>query len=296
MLVRVANAPVSWGVFTADAASNPPWAEVLDEVAGAGYSFVELGPLGYMPLDATLLSKELAARELEVPATFLYDDIHRPEARETIIERARATCVLLQELHATNLVVIDAMSPERAATAGRSDAAIRLDKSAWHALLHVVDEVARLAAHHKLRAVFHPHVGTYVEFADEIDRLLAETDPAMLDLCVDTGHSAYAGVDPVALIRRYASRVSYLHLKDINGEVLERVRSEALGFDAALAEGIFCPLGQGVVDFQALLALLTELEYDGYATVEQDVDPAAPARPAAAASESLAYLHSVGFV
>lgn len=294
MALRLANAPVSWAVFTADAASNPPWERVLDEVAGAGYRFIELGPIGFMPPDSAVLGPALASRGLAVPGTFLYEDLHRPEAHEEILERARLICGLLRELGASNLVAIDAMSVERAATAGRSAAATRLGPAAWRELVKLVNDVARLASEFGLKAVFHPHAGTYVEFADEIDRLLGETDPTTLDLCVDTGHAAYAGVDPVALTRKHAPRVSYLHLKDVDGRVLERVHSEALDFDSALAAGIFCPLGRGVVDFPALRTLLDELGYCGYATVEQDVDPAAPSDPAAAAAESLSYLESVG--
>jgi inosose dehydratase len=292
--LRVANAPVSWAVFTADAASNPPWQRVLDEIAGAGYRFVELGPLGFMPPDSAVLAPALATRGLAVPGTFLYEDLHWPEAHDAILDRARATCRLLRELDAANLVVIDAMSAERAATAGRSAAAARLGQAEWTQLVDLVNDVARVAAELGLKAVFHPHVGTYVEFADEIDRLLAETDPATLGLCLDTGHAAYAGVDPVALARTYARRLSYLHLKDVDGAVLERVRSEELDFESALAAGIFCPLGRGVVDFPGLRVALEELGYSGYATVEQDVDPAAPSDPAAGAAASLSYLESVG--
>lgn len=293
-MLRVANAPVSWAVFTPDAATNPPWELVLDEVAKAGYRHVELGPFGYMPSEKEILAPALARRGLTVPGTFIYEDFHRPEAGGHVLAQAKAICGLLGELGASKLVVIDAMSPQRMKTAGRSEAAIRLGEAAWAELVEVVEDVAMIAHEHDLQAVFHPHVGTYVEFADEIDRLLGDTDATRLGLCVDTGHAAYAGVDPVELIQRYGARVAYLHLKDVAGEVLERVHAEALHFDEALAAGIFSPLGCGVVDFRGLRRALEGIGYSGYATVEQDIDPVMPAAPAETAAASLRYLRSVG--
>jgi inosose dehydratase len=294
MTLRVANAPVSWAVQTADAKSNPPWDHVLDEVASSGYRFVELGPLGFMPRDTAVLLAALASRGLQIPGGFLYEDLHEPAAHRHIVDQTVEVSRLLRGLGASNLVIIDAMSAERMATAGRSDAAQRLAPQAWIEFVNLVSEVAAVAKEHGLRAVFHPHAGTYVEFADEIDRVLEDTDDAALGLCVDTGHSAYAGVDPVALISRYASRVAYLHLKDVDGSVLERARTKPLDFDAAVAAEIFCPLGRGIVDFPALRRLLDDIGYDGYATVEQDVDPAATVDPARGATDSLLYLQRIG--
>jgi inosose dehydratase len=294
MTLRIANAPISWGVQTADDASNPTWERVLDEATAAGYNFIELGPLGFMPLDVAVLQPALSARSLAVPGGFLYEDLHRPEAGNYVMSRAAAVVAALQALGASYLIVIDAMSTERMRTAGRSAAAARLGHAAWEHVTELVERIAVLADAHGLKAVLHPHVGTYVEFEDEIAQLLEATDSQKVGLCVDTGHSAYAGVDPVALIDRYGHRVTYLHLKDVSGRVLERVHAEALDFETALAAEIFCPLGRGVVDFVALRGTLAGLGYDGYATVEQDIDLAAATQPAVAAAESLSYLRSVG--
>ena len=94
-----------------------------------------------------------------------------------------------------------------------------------------------------------------------------------VDLCIDTGHFAYARIDPVAAIERYAGRIGHMHLKDIRPDVLARVDAEGLSFWEAIEAGIFCPLGEGLVDLGAVLDALDAAGFDGYATIEQDRVP-----------------------
>src|SRR5919199_1742354 len=143
------------------------------------------------------------------------------------------------------------------------------------------DEIARA-----MPAVYHPHVGTYVETRAEVDRLCALTDPALLGLCPDTGHLAYAGADPEAVFVDYAPRIWYVHLKDIDAARLQQVRAERLDFAAAVRLGLFVPLGEGMVDMERIFGALRASNYNGWVIVEQD----APADPLAAAMKSRAYL------
>ena len=126
---------------------------------------------------------------------------------------------------------------------------------------------AAIANDQGLRPVVHPHAGSFIEFEEEVRRLLDQPD---LDLCLDTGHAAYAGTAPECLVSEYGARLGHLHLKDVRRDVLARVREEGLDFWAAIAAGVFCPLGQGVVDLPAVLAALAGAGYRGYATIEQD--------------------------
>ena len=132
------------------------------------------------------------------------------------------------------------------------------------------DEIAAIARRHGVRPVVHPHVGGYIEFADEIERLVDDTD---LDLCLDTGHLAYAGIDPARMIGGTPTDSAHVHFKDIRPDVLARVDAEGLTFWEAIAAGIFCPLGDGVVDIGGVLAALDDVGYHGYATIEQDRVP-----------------------
>lgn len=271
--VRLATGPVSWGVDFADAAGNPEWSDVLDEIAASGFRATELGPVGYLPTEAGRLRHALDSRRLQVNGSFVFQPLHDPGRRADVLAVTRRTCAAIAAAGGSHLVVLDLVSDERVATAGRADAAHRLGDEEWSWLLEAVEAVAAVAREDfGLCPVFHPHAGSYVEFEDEIERLLAD---AAIDLCIDTGHFAYAGVDPLALYDRHADRVPYLHLKDVDGDVLEQVRAQRLDFWAAIGAGVFCPLGQGVVPFARLFERLAQRGFDGWATVEQDRAPGA---------------------
>jgi inosose dehydratase len=113
-------------------------------------------------------------------------------------------------------------------------------------------------------------------------------------ICIDTGHSAYAGIDPAAMIRRYGSRVRHMHFKDIDPAVREACLAGHVDFFAAVARQIFCPLGEGMVDFAGVRKALADIGYAGLIVVEQDVDPAGDASPADNAKASFRFLASAG--
>jgi inosose dehydratase len=294
MRVRLANAPVSWGVDYPDTPANPPWPQVMDEIAAAGYRYTELGPYGYYPTDAAALKAAFEARGLSVAAGFLFQPLHDPAARADILQIARKSCALLSGLGAKHYTLIDNISRERNATAGRSEAAPRLDSDQWQAMVALIAEVCRIAADQGLGPVVHQHVGTYIEFRDEVERLLDDLPADMAGLCIDTGHMSYAGMDPVATYETHAGRVPYLHLKDIDRNVHARVIAEGTSFEGAVGMSVFCPLGRGVVDFPRLREALETHGFDGYATVEQDRDPVSPKSPIRDAEESLKFLRGIG--
>jgi inosose dehydratase len=261
--IRLATGPVSWGVDFADAPGNPPWEQVLDEIAASGIGALELGPIGYLPEEPAALRAALDSRGLTAVGSFVFDDFHDPSRRDELsIATARAARAIAAA-GGTVLLLIDRPSPERAATAGRSIDARRLEDREWAAMLDAIRRCAAIAEDHGLRPAFHPHAGSYVEYEDEIERLL---DDSELALCLDTGHAAYAGIEADRALVAYGPRLVHVHLKDVRAEVVER----GLGFWDALAAGVFCPLGEGAVDLQAVLAALDDIGYEGYATIEQD--------------------------
>jgi inosose dehydratase len=160
-----------------------------------------------------------------------------------------------------------------------------------------VETTQRVAAllrdEYGVRLLFHPHAGMYVETEEEIAALLAETDPALVSLCFDTGQHLFAGGDPVAFMREYHARIPYLHLKSVDGAVLERVRAEDIPINAAVDLGIFCEPSEGVIDFAAFFAVLREVDFSGFGIVEQDMFPAPFDKPLPIARRSLAYYREV---
>ena len=119
----------------------------------------------------------------------------------------------------------------------------------------------------------HAHAAGFVEFEDELEDVLAAIDAKLLGVCLDTGHSEYAGFDPVAFYRRHSGACTYLHFKDVNPVVRQRAIDARTGFYDACAAGLFCNLGDGMVDFCGAQAALIDTGFSGWATVEQDRDP-----------------------
>ena len=265
--MRFATGPVSWGVDFADAATNPPWELVLDEIAASPLDALELGPVGYLPVDA---HAELARRGLTAVGSFVFEPFHDRRAAPAVLETTRRACRAIAAAGGRVLVIIDRPDRERGATAGRSDAARRLPAPERTAMLSTIRQAASIADRFDLRPVLHPHAGGHIEFADEIDEALGATG---LPLCVDTGHCAYAGVDPAALIAEHPTRLGHVHLKDVRPDVLARAREEGRDFWTAIGDGVFCPLGAGMVDLAAVLDALETAGYDGFATIEQDRVP-----------------------
>lgn len=292
---RLANAPCSWGVDFADRPENPDWRRVLDEAAAAGFEAIDLGPVGYFPTDPVRLSEELDSRGLTLSAGNLFDPLTDPAAFPAVMAKTRRTCEILRALDAPRFVIIDCVSTERGRTAGRSDAAPRLDRDVWKATMERIREIARVARDdYGVESTLHAHAGCYIEFEDEVERAMDDLPEDLVGLCVDTGHSAYAGIDPVALIRRHGSRVRHVHFKDIDPRVRETCLAEGADFFTSVARQIFCPLGEGMVDFGAVREALADIGYAGMIVVEQDVDPAGDASPAENARASHRFLVSAG--
>jgi inosose dehydratase len=295
MQLSIGNAPCSWGVEFADDPRNPPWTRVLDEAQAAGYTGIELGPLGYMPEDPAVLGPALAERNLTLIGGVLFRPFHDSAQWPQVQDAALRTCRTLAAHGAKRLVLIDSISPLRAPTAGRSAEALRLTGREREEFLGRLESVARLGTEEfGLEVTMHAHAAGFVEFEDELETVLEAIEPKLLGVCLDTGHCEYAGFDPVDFYRRHAPRVSYLHFKDVDPRIRRRAIDERIGFYDACAAGLFCNLGQGVVDFDALKGALTAVGFSGWATVEQDRDPTGARSTLADAKANLDYLKSSG--
>lgn len=140
-----------------------------------------------------------------------------------------------------------------------------LSEAVWSSAAKLLKKIAAEVKAMGLRAVFHHHAGTYIATPSEVERLLSTTDPSLLGLCLDTGHYLYGGGHPVEAAQKYASRIWHLHLKDVPGDLLNRARNEKRGFLDAVANGVFCPLGEGDVNIVGVINELQAQGYDGWA-------------------------------
>jgi inosose dehydratase len=187
-----------------------------------------------------------------------------------------------------------ARDPERTRLAGRIRPEHGLSDAQWTVLARGADLVARRVAEETgLRTVFHHHCATFVETGDEIDRLMQRTDPGHLGLCLDTGHIAFGGGDPLAVARRWMERIWHVHLKDCDAAIRERAAAEQWDYQQSVRAGVFCELGRGAVNFTAVLDALRAAGYDGWLVVEQDVLPSMGS-PLASAARNREYLRGLG--
>lgn len=294
-MIQIGNAPCSWGVEFAHDPRNPPWRQVLADCATAGYSGIELGPIGFMPEDPVELGEALAQHHLTLIGGVVFRPFHDPAAWPEVQDAARRTCKALVAHGARHLVLIDSIAARRAPTAGRAAEAAQMDEAGWDGFVGRFHDVARMGSDHGLTVSVHAHAAGFMDFEPELERLLSEIDERLLKICFDTGHHSYAGFDPVAFMRRHIGRISYMHFKDTDPVVKARAIADRTGFYAACAQGIFCNLGRGDVDFAAVRTALLDGGFSGWCTVEQDCDPAGPTRPVEDARANRAYLASIGF-
>ena len=296
MTIRIGNAPCSWGVEFANDPRNPTWQQVLADCAAAGYRGIELGPVGFMPEDPAILGPALAEHDLALIGGVVFQPFHDPAKWDQVQDAAQRTCTALVAHGAQHLVLIDSISPRRAPTAGRPDAAEQMGPDEWAAFRDRSAQIARRGTEEfGLTVGIHAHAAGFIDFEPELERLLDEVDENILKICFDTGHHAYAGFDPVAFMRRHIDRISYMHFKDIDPQVKARAIANSTGFYDACGQGIFCNLGRGEVDFPAVRQVLLDTGFEGWCTVEQDCDPTLDTSPIDDARHNRAYLSSIGF-
>ena len=272
MKIRIGNAPISWGVCEIPGwGPRLPYERVLDEIRAAGYEGTELGPWEFLPTDPRHLTEALGG--LAMAAAFVGLELRKPEAYEDCENRVRETAQLLQRLGAQHILLADAGDARRFEVAGRPNLTREhgLTPQEWPGYVERLERLARMClSEYGLVPCFHPHGGTYIENVDEIGRLLAGTDPELIWLCLDTGHVAFGGGDPVGVAREHAARLGYLHLKDIDLTRLRALLREGRDHVSAAKQDVFVELGRGSLDLTALLEVLKASGYTGWIVVEQD--------------------------
>ncbi|MEV0845650.1 sugar phosphate isomerase/epimerase [Streptomyces sp. NPDC049954] len=292
--LRIGSAPDSWGVWFPEDEHQVPWTRFLDEVAVAGYEWIELGPYGYLPTDPALLARETQARGLKVSAGTVFTGLHHgPAVWESTWEHVERIAALARDLNASHLVVIPSFW--RDDKTGRVLEDRTLTATQWHDLARQTERLAHeVRTRFGLRVVVHPHADTHIDTEENVARFLDATEPDLVSLCLDTGHYAYCGGDSVKLVETYGERIGYLHLKQVDPEVLAAVRAEDLPFGPAVGRGVMCEPPLGVPALEPVLEAVRALDVDLFAIVEQDMYPCPPDRPLPVAARTRAFLRSCG--
>jgi inosose dehydratase len=297
-MFRIANAPCSWGVIEGIEGERGGYTRVIDEMQETGYAGTELGDWGFMPTDPAFLTQELGSRNLRLLASWVSVFLHDANRHEQSADDAVRTAKLLAAVGGReNMIVLGNDpygDPLRTKHAGRITPDVGMSPEQWQIFARGANYVAqRVMDEAGLRTVFHHHIGTWVETPEETRRLLDMTDPAILGLCFDTGHWAFAGGDPVGGIHEFAGRIWHVHFKDHEPNVARQSRAQGWDGPTSVGHGVFCELGRGDVDFPGVLKALQDIGYTGWIVVEQDVLPGM-GTPKESAQRNRDYLKSIG--
>jgi inosose dehydratase len=271
--VRVANAPLSYGAFEMTVGTSfpvPDPEQVLAAIGGAGYAGTDLGPPGYLG-EGEALHRRLDENALEVVGGFVPMRFSERDRWDEGLSGLHHTLDLFGAAGAAGArpVLCDAGGPERIANPGRGgeDPSLRLDAARWRTLVEGVARAADAARERGFEPVFHHHTSTYVEGVAEIERLLEDSDVALL---LDSGHIAVAGGDAVDALADWGDRIGAIHIKDVRLDVLAGVKTERADTLTAWRRGLFCALGDGDVDLEGFCRALGQAYYEGWVVVEQD--------------------------
>ena len=283
---RIATAPISWGICEVPGwGAMLPTGRVLEEMTGLGLRATELGAPGFFPEDPEAIRTLLAERGMTMLGGFTPLVLHDRSVRAELVAIATATARHLRA--AGSSVLVSAVVQDAAWSVPQP-----LDAAERRCLLESLRIVDDICAEHGLRQVLHPHVQTLVETADDVHRVVDGCD---VDWCLDTGHLAIGGVDPVQFAKDVTDRVGHVHLKDVRMDLAAPVLRREVSIMQATQKGLFTPLGRGDVDIAGVVQTMERAGYRGWYVIEQDTAitgpmPAAGDGPVRQVQTSLEFL------
>jgi len=289
--ITIGTAPDSWGVWFPNDPEQVPSEVFLREVAEAGYQWIELGPYGYLPTDPAKLPEQLDEYGMGVLAGTVFEHLHRPDSWDAVWTQVTDVAALTQALGGKHIVVI----PEvwRHHKTGEPVENRELSAEQWKQKTEGLNELGRrILSEYGLHVQFHSHADSHIGYQPDIERLLESTDPEWVNLCFDTGHIAYYGGDCLELIEKYPDRIGYLHLKQVNPQIVEQVLDKDLSFPEAVRMGAMIEPPLGVPDMPPLLEAVAGLGRDVEGIIEHDLYPCAPDLPLPIAQRTKSYLSS----
>jgi inosose dehydratase len=268
----VGTAPDSWGVWFPSDEKQIDWETTLDEMAEAGYTFIETGPFGYFPTDPAKLTEEMSRRGLKVIAGTQPGILHKEEAWANTELEMRRNAAVLRAVGAKFLVYLPPLF--------RSDKTWELtdervlSEEQWKLYTSNANKLGKiLRDEYGITMVVHPHGDSHIETRVDIDRFFADTDPAYVSFCLDTGHIVYGGEDPVNIVRDYPERIGFVHIKAMDPDLVREAHEKDWPFGEAIARGASVTPPAGQPEMKALVDALAGLDREIVVVVEQDLYP-----------------------
>lgn len=285
--------PINWvGEDVKEHGADTTFEQIVDDIQKLGLTGTEMGRK--YPTDINVLKKELADRGISLVSQWKSVLFSDPAYREEELEAYRKHVQFLKEMGSTVISTAEVggslhFDPRR--TPNEKEV-LRLDDAGWQSLAEGLNRAGAIAQEYGLKLTYHHHGGTVVESPKEIDRLMELTDPSLVYLLFDTGHTYYGGGDPLTVLRKHYNRIAYIHLKDIRQDVLDEARAEQVDFVTCIRKGVFTVPGDGCLDFAPIFKELLDRDYRGWAMLEGEQDPATH-NAYEYASNALNYIHSL---
>lgn len=297
-MIKVANAPCSWGVIENIEGERITYEKVLNEIQETGYTGTELGDWGFMPTDPVQLSEELTSRGLEMVGSWVNVHMHDASQLDSDVETAVRTAKLMAAVGGRTPIVVlgndPFVDPVRTGNAGRITTEHEMSAEMWKTFTTGAETIAKAVKEEVgLRTVLHHHVGTWVETPAETRKFLANTDPTLVGLVFDTGHYKFGGGVPAEGLEEFWDRIWLIHFKGYSEEIASRSRAEKWDAVKSYENGVFSELATADIAFEPLAQFIANKNYDGWMVVEQDVLPGM-GQPRESARRNREYLRSIG--
>lgn len=271
--VLLGIAPIAWtNDDMPDLGKENSFEQCISEAALAGFRGTEVG--NKYPSDPDVLRGYLEERGLRIASSWFSSFLTTKPHEETIAD----FIVKRDFLHAMGSKVI-VISEQGHSIQGQISTPVFEEKyimndEEWNNLTTGLEKLGALAAEKGMKVVYHHHMGTVVQTTEEIDRLMENTDPALVSLLFDSGHLVFSGENELEVLKKYVKRIAHVHLKDIRPEIVKKVKAEKLSFLQAVRLGAFTVPGDGCIAFKPIFEVLDANNYEGWLLVEAEQDPA----------------------
>ena len=274
MTIKLGIAPINWcNDDDPTLGQDITFEQCIKEMAQSGYAGTEMG--NKYPKDSALLNQSLKSKGLELASAWFSTRFTELEHYDATLSQFLDHISFMRAMGASFINVCECgHSIQNTLLPVLGQKRPQFDKLQWEKLIQGLHAIGRMAHDYQMQIVYHYHAGTGVFTEAEIDYLMQHTSPELVALLLDTGHAAFAGVNPVSLIKKYGKRIRYVHLKDIRGHVLNDVTNREDNFMDAVRAGVFTVPGDGDIDFSAVILELRKHDYKGWFIVEAEQDPA----------------------
>lgn len=271
--VKLGIAPIAWtNDDMPDLGAENTFEQCVSEMALAGFTGCEVG--NKYPKDPAVLKAALDLRGLTI-ANQWFSSFVLSKPMEEVEKDFIAQCKFLKAVGADTI----GASEQSYSIQGQMHTPVfeckyMMVQKEWERFAKGMNRLGEIADSMGMKLVYHHHMGTVVQTAAEIDKMMDMTDPDKFSLLFDSGHLAYCGEDYVEVLKRHVKRVKHVHLKDIRPDVVKKVKDEKLSFLQGVRAGAFTVPGDGCIDFAPIFDILDAAGYKGWMIVEAEQDPA----------------------